>query len=71
MVLEVKCPISGRSGEEVKVDYIENGKLKKGHIYYAQVQTQHLACDVQKAHFYVYGKNNSKLVEVERDDTFI
>ena len=69
IVLEVKCPVSGRCGEPTG-DFLKENTLKKTHRYFAQVQTQLLACDVKRGHFYVYGHQNSKLIIVERDDKF-
>jgi putative phage-type endonuclease len=68
-VLEIKCPVSGQSSE-LKVAYLKDGQLKKGHVYYAQVQIQLFACDAAVAHFYMYGQNDSKLMTIERDDEF-
>ena len=75
IILEVKCPISGRTGT-LNVTYIDedgnlNTKDKLGRAYYAQIQVQLIACDVKRAHLYVYGQFNSQLVLVERDEQFI
>ena len=78
LLLEVKCPVSGRSGP-LKVDFLydcdlcSHGRhLKEGHAYYAQIQTQLMACDVTKAHLFVYGQgpDNYMIIQVERDDLF-
>ena len=71
IVLEVKCPVAGLT-KIVKPDYLnKQNKLKKGSAYYAQVQTQLLACDAKLAYFYVYGHKNSIRIHVPRDDKFI
>ena len=68
IVLEIKCRVSGK----VDVDYIKEGKLKKGHPYFSQVQIQMFCCGADLCHFYIYGdKDNTKLVKVPREDPFI
>ena len=69
VVLEVKCPVSGRDGP-IEVDYIKDGKLKKSHPYYSQVQIQLFCCDAKMGHFFIYGKENDLLFEIKRDDNF-
>ena len=63
LVLEMKCPVSEQDGK-IDVDWIIEGKLKKSHSYYAQVQVQMFCCDVKLCHLYVYGTQDSKNIPV-------
>ena len=63
LVLEIKCPVSEQDGK-IDVDWTIEGKLKKSHSYYAQVQVQMFCCDVKLCHLYVYGTQDSKNIPV-------
>ena len=69
VVLEIKCPVSGSQGL-INVDYLKDGKLKKSHPYFSQIQIQLFCCDAKMAHFFIYGKHNDVLLEIPRDDKF-
>ena len=72
ILLEIKCPVSGRVGP-LNVDYLEKDrkKLKTTSDYYSQIQLQMLACDSYLTHLYIYGRHDQILVEVPRDDIYI
>ncbi len=69
-VLEIKCPSSCQD-DQIDVDYIVNGSLKKSHQYYTQVQVQMLLCHSKKCHFFVFSMADHVLVEVPFDQEFI
>ena len=75
-IIEIKCPVSGASGD-INVNYLKGDELNKKHYYYAQVQVQLMACDAKKTHFFIYaqpgqdGIRRSRLLTIYRDDKFI
>ena len=70
VVLEIKCPVSGREGK-IEVDYLKEGSLSRSHPYFCQVQIQLFCCNVTKCHFFLYGSQDNYLIEIERDLSFI
>ena len=68
-VLEIKCP-SSCEDDQIDVDYIVNGQLKKSHSYYAQVQLQMLLCHSEMCHLFVFSLADHLLVEVPFDKEF-
>ena len=72
VVLEIKCPVSGNSGtiDFESLDFIKEGKVKKAHKYFAQIQIQLFCCDAKMGHFFIYGKENDMMIELPRDDKF-
>lgn len=48
--LEIKCPISNKDST-INVEYLQDGKLKRSHPHYCQVQLQILACNAEFCHF--------------------
>ncbi len=68
-LLEIKCP-SSCEDDQIDVDYIVNGQLKKSHSYYAQVQLQMLLCHSEMCHLFVFSLADHLLVEVPFDKEF-
>ena len=69
-ILEVKCP-SSCAGKEIKVPYLENGRLKKSHPYYTQIQVQLYCSELKSALLFVYSTAEHKLVKIEKDNFFL
>ena len=70
-LLEIKCPSSMEDEEEIKMDYIENGKLKESHTYYSQIQLNMYCCDIDFCHLFLYSRKDYKIIDVHRNQDFI
>ncbi len=69
-ILEIKCP-SSCEDDQISVDYIVNGSLKKSHTYYTQVQVTMLLCHAKVCHFFVFSMADHVHLEVEFDEDFV
>lgn len=63
LVVEIKCP--GKTDHDLAAD----GKVPEK--YYAQIQHQMAAADVQALDYFSYSEESQHLIRVERDDKFI
>jgi hypothetical protein len=50
---------------------VKEGKLKKTHSYFFQVQVQMYLCKAAKCHFFVFSPVDSLLIEIEYDRDFL
>ncbi len=69
-ILEIKCP-SSCEDDQIAVDYIVNGSLKKSHAYYTQVQVTMLLCKAKICHFFVFSMADHVHLIVEFDYEFV
>lgn len=69
-VLEIKCPASNKD-QAISVPYVTDHCLKKTHDYYYQVQILLYLTGLKKCDFFIFSKQDSLLLTIERDDDFL
>lgn len=70
ILLEIKCPKTCENGKIV-TDYLSDGKLKRSHQYYTQIQLQMYICNIKKCDFFVYSSADYFLERVDLDMPFL
>ena len=70
ILVEIKCPSSNKNSA-INVKYLKNGKLKRRHEYFAQVQLLMYLAKCQLAHLFIYSDADYKIVEVEMDKDYL
>ena len=70
VLLEIKCPLSCKDSS-INVGYIKDGKLKRSHPYFAQVQVLLYLCNLRKCLFFMFSSADSVQIEILKDEEYL
>ncbi|KAJ6649017.1 hypothetical protein Bhyg_04249 [Pseudolycoriella hygida] len=71
LIVEIKCPFSVRDNRPEEVDYLKEGKLKRNHAYYVQVQIQMHVTRIHLCDFVVWTNKGIFVESIEYDAVIV
>ena len=71
-LLEIKCIFSFKDSKIGDLPFLDkDGKLKKSHTYYTQIQLGMHLCNCEDAILFLYTLKDQKVINVKRDTQFV
>lgn len=71
VIVEIKCPYSVRFDKPEMANYLANGKLKKNHAYFVQIQLQMHVTRIYKCDFVVWTTKGILIQQIHFDERLV